>query len=142
MQPPRGSWLVLLSALSRLLESLVSSFCFRYCVLKNDVDTNSHGGPMAIHRVLVSLEKWVVLMGSAINNSLVSAHFSISAYLLTPQTSKRMHLTTRLYGMCHPALLIIFMSALIRNGYGIKSGKSSLMTRSDVHSKSTVIAST
>ena len=34
MQPPRGSWLVLLSALSILLESLVSSFFFRYRVLK------------------------------------------------------------------------------------------------------------
>ena len=62
------------------------------------VDTNSHGGPVAVHHVLVSLEKWVVLMGGAINHSLICAHFSISAYFLTAQTYKRMRLTTRVYG--------------------------------------------
>ena len=45
------------------------------------MDTNSHCGPVA---VLVSLEKWAVLMGSAINCSLISAHSSISARFLIP----------------------------------------------------------
>ena len=38
-------------------------------------------------------------MGGAINRSLISAHFSISASFLTAQTYKRMRLTTRVYGM-------------------------------------------
>ena len=38
-------------------------------------------------------------MGSAINSSLISAHFSISAYFLTFQTYKCMRLTTRVYGI-------------------------------------------
>ena len=51
----------------------------------NDVDINSHSGLVAVDHVLVSLEKWAVLMGSAINRSLTSAHFSISItlYFLT-----------------------------------------------------------
>ena len=32
---------------------------------------------------LVSIKKWVVLMNSAINHSLISTHFSICAYFLT-----------------------------------------------------------
>ena len=46
-------------------------------------------------RVLVSLKK----VGGAINRSLISAHFSISAYFLTVQTYKRMRLTTQVYGI-------------------------------------------
>ena len=37
-------------------------------------------------------------MGGAYNRSLISAHFCISAYLLTAETYKRMRLTTRVYG--------------------------------------------
>ena len=52
-------------------------------------------------RVLVSLKK----MGGAINHSLISAHFSISAYFLTIQTYKRMHLTTQvMYNVSLPVL--------------------------------------
>ena len=36
-------------------------------------------------------------MGSAINRSLINAHFSISAYFLTVQTYKCMHLTTQVW---------------------------------------------
>ena len=54
---------------------------------------------VAVHRVLVSLEKWVVLMGGAINRSYISAHFSISAYFLTVQTYKHMRLITRVYSI-------------------------------------------
>ena len=41
---------------------------------------------VAVHHnpVLVSLKKWVVLMGGAINRSLISTHFSISAYTSLP----------------------------------------------------------
>ena len=46
----------------------------------------------AVHRVLVSLEKWVVLMGGAINCSFISAYF------LTVQTYKRMRLIPQVYG--------------------------------------------
>ena len=60
------------------------------------VDTNSHGGPVAVHRIVVSLEKWA---GGTIDPSLISAHFSISAYFLTTQTYKRMRFTTRVYGI-------------------------------------------
>ena len=38
-------------------------------------------------------------VGGAISRSLISAHFSISAYFLTVQTYKRMRLTIRVYGI-------------------------------------------
>ena len=41
----------------------------------------------------------VVLMGGAINPSLISARFSISTDFLTVQTYKRMHLITRVYSI-------------------------------------------
>ena len=66
--------------LSLDFSNLWCSVAFSDTVSSNDVDTNSHGGPVAVHRVLVSLEKWVVLMGSAINHSLISVHFCTSAY--------------------------------------------------------------
>ena len=49
---------------------------------------------VAVHRVLVSPEKWAILMGSAINRSFISAHFSINAHFLTVQTYKCMRLIT------------------------------------------------
>ena len=42
--------------------------------------------------------KRAVPMGGAINRSLISAHFLLSAYFLTVQTYKRMRLITRVYG--------------------------------------------
>ena len=61
----------------------------------NDTD-NGHSGSVAVHcdHVLVSLKK----VGGAINCSLISAHFSISAYCLIVQTYKCMRLTTQVYG--------------------------------------------
>ena len=53
---------------------------------------------VAVHRMLVSLEKWAVLMGGAISRSFISAYFSLSAYFLTVQTYKCMRLITQVYG--------------------------------------------
>ena len=38
-------------------------------------------------------------MGSAVNHSFINAHFLLSAYFLTAQTNKCMHLITRVYSM-------------------------------------------
>ena len=49
--------LFMLFALLVFIESMVSRFFFRYYIY-----TYSHGGPMAVHCILVSLEKWAVLI--------------------------------------------------------------------------------
>ena len=53
---------------------------------------------MADDRIHAARGNGVVLMGSAINRSFISAHFLLSAYFLTVQTYKRMRLITRVYG--------------------------------------------
>ena len=73
------------------LESLVYRFVFtfgRYCALKWRGNS---------HNVCIYLAYWKV--GCAINHSLVSAHFSISAHFLATQTYKRMCLSTWVYGI-------------------------------------------
>ena len=89
---------VLLSTLLNLQYFLNPRFpvSFPLTVSSNDTD-NGRSGSVAVHRgcILVSLKK----VGSAINCSVVSAHFSISAYFLTVQTYKRMRLTTRVYSI-------------------------------------------
>ena len=79
------------SSISRIL---VSSFVFQIsCPQMMWIIATA-----AVHHMPVSLEKWAVLMGGAINRSFISAQFSISAYFLTVQTYKRMRLITRVYG--------------------------------------------
>ena len=55
-------------------------------------------------------------MGGAIIRSLISAHFSVSAYFLTIQTYmyKRMHLTTQIYGTvaAKKTVTVLFCSIL------------------------------
>ena len=91
MQPPQGSWLVLLLALSRL------GFQFLFQIpcpqMMQWIQIATVGRPVAVHCILVSLEKWAVLMDGATNRSLISAYF------FTAQTYKHMHLITRVYGI-------------------------------------------
>ena len=55
---------------------------------------NGHGESVAAVQLRTGKPK---KMGSAINRSLISAHFSIRVYFLTVQTYKCMRLTTRVY---------------------------------------------
>ena len=88
-----------------LLSTLLNLQCFSnpqfpvsfpLTVSSNGAD-NGHSGSAAVHhdRILVSLKK----VGGVINRSLISTHFSVSAYFLTVQTYKHMHLTIRVYGI-------------------------------------------
>ena len=54
---------------------------------------------MADYRIHTAQGKGAIPMGSAINHSFISAHFLLSAYFLTVQTYKRMHLITQVYGI-------------------------------------------
>ena len=48
-------------------------------------------------------------MGGAINRPFISAHFLLSAYFLTAQTYKRMHLITRVYGICKCGITLCYL---------------------------------
>ena len=90
---PRGSWSACLLSTPLNLQYFWNPrfpLSFQLTVSSNDADIG-HSGSVAVHRdrMLVSLKK----VGSAINRSLISAQFSISAYFLTIQTYKHVDLT-------------------------------------------------
>ena len=55
-------------------------------------------------------------MRSAIKRSLISAYFLLSAYFLTAQSYKRMHLTTRVYGIPGSPLSYTQIEIFVKGG--------------------------